>query len=193
MRKWPYHIISVIIVILIFSLISFPLNGWFSFTMPRHQILQLPAMFILGIILAISFSKISIKNTSYGITILIFILSSFIFWMLPRSVDLAIINPGFNRIMHVNMLIAGFLAMTVLRNIIFEAKIFFIGMMAAMLLATGITLRAYNLLLCSSFNIQQQKETGYYLIWIALALFAGTVFLLFKGLSGKENPGLKNL
>jgi hypothetical protein len=161
--------------------------------MPRHQILQLPAMFILGIILAILFSKINIKNTSYGIAILIFILSSFIFWMLPRSVDLAIINPGFNRIMHVNMLIAGFLAVTVLRNIIFEAKIFFIGMMAAMLLATGITLRAYNLLLCSSFNIQQQKETGYYLIWIALALFAGTVFLLFKGLSGKENPGLKNL
>jgi hypothetical protein len=36
-------------------------------------------------------------------------------------------------------------------------KILFMGMVSAMLLATGIALKAFDILLCSSFNIDQQK------------------------------------
>ena len=181
-------IILVLIILLLFILLSFPLNDWLSATMPRHQIIQLPAMFGLGLMLGIHFLRFNIKETSWGIAVLIFTMTSFVFWMLPLSIDYAVINKMFNRIMHLNMVIAGILLMPVLRNILFEIKILFLGMLSAMMLATGITLRAFNILLCSSFDIGQQKETGFYLIIIGFLLFVLTFVVFFKA-AGEKRKG----
>lgn len=186
MFKRKKGIILVVIVLILFALLSFPLNAWLSASMPRHQIIQLPAMFLLGFVLGANFSFLNIKETSWGITALIFIIASFIFWMLPHSIDYAVINTTFNRIMHLNMFIAGILLMPVLRNTLFEIKILFLGMLSAMMLATGIALRAFNILLCSSFNIDQQKETGFYLIIIGFLLFVLTFVTFFKA-AGENN------
>ena len=190
MFKRKKDIIVVLIILLLAILFSFPLNEWFSTTMPRHQIIQLPAMFGAGLILGIYFSHFNIKETSWGIAVLIFIMSSFVFWMLPHSIDYAIINPMFNRVMHLNMLIVGILLIPVLRNILFEIKILFLGMLSAMMLATGITLRAFDILLCSSFDIGQQKETGFYLIIIGFLLFVFTFITFFKAAVKKTNHNL---
>ena len=88
------------------------------------------------------------------------------------------------------MFAAGFLLILVLRNIIFEIKILFPGMLSAMILAIGITLKTFDILLCSSFNIMQQKETGFYLIIIGLSLFVATFIIFIKGL-GKEEKAAK--
>lgn len=72
--------------------------------------------------------------------------------------------------MHLNMLLSRTLLVAVLRNVLFEIKILFLGMLAARLLATGIVLRSFNILLCGAFNIDQQQETGLYLIIIGFAL-----------------------
>ncbi|MEO6843776.1 MAG: hypothetical protein ABI184_01315 [Ginsengibacter sp.] len=178
-------IILVLIILLFFVLLSFPLNDWLSASMPRHQIIQLPAMFLLGVILGAIFPSLNIKETSWGIAVLIFIMASFIFWMLPHSIDYAVINSRFNRIMHLNMFVGGFFLWPVLRNILFEIKILFLGMLSAMMLATGITLRAFNILLCSSFDIGQQKETGFYLIIIGFLLFVLTFITFFRA-AGKK-------
>lgn len=82
--------------------------------------------------------------------------------------------------MHWNMLIAGFLLKVVLRDIIFEIKILFLGMLSAMVLATGIALRVFDIILCSSFDIYQQKETGLYLIIAGFLLFILTFFTFLK-------------
>jgi hypothetical protein len=58
-------------------------------------------------------------------------------------------------------------------------------MLSAMMLATGISLRAFNILLCSSFNIYEQKETGFYLIIIGFLLFVLTFITFFKA-SGEK-------
>lgn len=142
-------------------------------------------MLVLGIILGWRFSKRLVIDVWWGIGILIFIMASLVFWMLPHSVDLAVIRPSFNRIMHVNMLIAGFLLLPVLRSTIFEAKIIFCGMVSAMLIATGITLTSFDILLCSAFNIEQQKDTGFWLLIAGLAFFAGTIYIFFRGIGGK--------
>ena len=153
--------------------------------MPRHQLVQLPAIFLLGLILGSYFTSVKIKETSWGLAVLIFIMSSLVFWMLPHSIDYAVINKTFNRVMHWNMLIAGFLLRVVLRNILFEIKILFLGMLSAMILATGIALRVFEILLCSSFDIYQQKETGMYLIIAGFILFIIT-FSTFLKASGEK-------
>ena len=185
MFKRPKDIILLLIIILLFIGLSFPLNEWLSATMPRHQLVQLPAIFLLGLILGSYFSSLKIKETSWGLAVLIFIMSSLVFWMLPHSIDYAVINKTFNRVMHWNMLIAGFLLRVVLRNILFEIKILFLGMLSAMILATGIALRVFEILLCSSFDIYQQKETGMYLIIAGFILFIIT-FSTFLKASGEK-------
>lgn len=162
-------------------MVSYPLNAWFSETMMRHQLLQLPAMLVLGIAAGFWFSKYFHIGITTGITILIFIMASIIFWMLPHSIDYAVINASFNRIMHVNMLIAGFFAIPVLQKTLFEIRIIFIGMLSSMLFATGITLTNYDLLLCSSYDISQQKETGIRLIITGIIFYAGTIFIFIRG------------
>ncbi len=180
MFKRKKDITFLLIVVLLFFMLSVLFNEWLSATMPRHQLIQLPALFLLGIILGNYFSSLKMNDTSLGIAALIFIMSSLIFWMLPHSIDYAVINKPFNRIMHWNMLFAGFLLRLVLRNMLFEIKILFLGMLSAMVLATGIALKVFDILLCSSFDIYQQKETGLYLIIAGFVLFIITFLFFFK-------------
>ena len=90
--------------------------------------------------------------------------------------------------MHLNMLLAGILLVAVFRNVLFEIKILFLGMLAAMLLAVGIVLRSFNILLCSAFNINQQKETGLYLIILGFLLFVMTLYVFFNGPNHSKTP-----
>ncbi len=183
-RRFRGLILAVICIL--FFVVSFPMNEWFCETMPRHQLLQLPAMFFLGMIAALLFSKYPAIDTSWGIAILILIMASFVFWMLPHSIDAAVINPWFNRVMHLNMVAAGFLIMMISGNIIFEIKIAFFWMVSAMVLAIGITLKSFNILLCSSFTIGQQSETGFYLLIAGFVLFLVTMFIFFHGLASRS-------
>jgi hypothetical protein len=183
------HIIFILFIAALSWLVSFPLNGWLSATMMRHQLLQLPAMFFLGMLSGVRFSKYFHFDISTGIAILIFIMSSFIFWMLPHSIDMAVINAAFNRVMHVNMLVAGLFLIPVLQQTLLEIKIIFLGMMSSMLLATGITLVTYDLLLCSAFNIEQQKETGYRIIIAGVVLLATTIFIFLSSIGKKKKSG----
>lgn len=180
MFKRKKDITFLVFIGLLFFLLSVPMNDWLSATMARHQLIQLPAMFALGIILGNYFSTLNFAETSRGLAFLIFIIASLIFWMLPHSIDLAVINKSFNRIMHLNMLIAGFLCIISLRNSLFEIKILFLGMVSVMILATGISLNVFDILLCSSFNIYQQKETGFYLIIAGFMVFLITFISFFK-------------
>lgn len=175
-------ILPTIVLLVLFWLLSWVWDDWLCETMPRHQLLQLPGMFLLGVFAAIFFPKVRIKDISYGISALILVMASVLFWMLPRSVDMAVLNPFINKGMHINMVIAGFLTVVALRNAILEVRVVFLGMMAAMLLVGGFALRAFDLLLCSSFNIWQQKETGLYLVIAGAALFATNVVVFFAGL-----------
>ncbi len=170
----------ILCVGIVFYLFSFQWNGWFSSNMVLHQIVQLPVMFGLGIFLAFIFQKVRIVALHWGISALIFIASSLVFWMLPHSIDYAVIHNWFNRIMHINMLICGFLIIVVFREILFEIKIYFLGMVSAMLIASGITLRVFDILLCSSFNIQQQNQTGSFLILLGSVLVILTLITFFR-------------
>lgn len=184
MHRRTLVILHLLIVAILFFLISFTYNEWFGMTMQRHQLMQLPAMLLMGMSFGYVYNKIYISDLSWGISALIFVMASIIFWMLPHSIDYAVITPWFNRLMHVHMLIVGFLIIITLRGMIFEVKMLFFSMLCAKLLASGITLRVFNILLCSSFTIRQQKDTGTLLIIFAISLI---VFTLFRYLSFPDN------
>lgn len=180
-RRKPKSLIFLLLFAVCFYLLSFPMNHWLSATMPRHQLLQLPAMFLVGALIALLVLKpLKVSDLSWRLAGLIFVMASLIFWMLPHSVDLSAINPFVNNIRHLNLLLAGFLTITLLRHIIVEVKILFLSMLASMLLAVGITLRVFDVLLCSSFNITEQKQTGLILIFAGIFLFLYTLVVFFR-------------
>lgn len=174
-----------IVSIILFVLGSFVLNTWLSYNMQRHQIIQLPLMVLIGIILSYGFPNKVINGIHYSIAILILIMSSFIFWMIPRSIDLTILYPWFNRLMHINMIVVGFYIIITLRNLILELKIAFLLMLCAMLITSGLALHNIKILLCSSFSIEQQNITGLYLMIIGISFFIYTLIVLFKTLNYK--------
>ncbi|MBS0619776.1 MAG: hypothetical protein JSR44_16435 [Spirochaetes bacterium] len=174
--------VSLCGVAIFFALFSFPLNAWFSLTMLRHQIIQLPAMFILGAIAGAVLYPPRFKNRSLKIALLIATMATLIFWMLPRSIDLTIVYPWFNRVMHGSIFIAGAGTVWGLRGNFFEAQIAFPLMLAAMLITGGAALRSFTILLCSSFTLADQQATGFYLLCIGALIFIGTITFLLQRL-----------
>ncbi len=186
MYKSKLKVIIAITIVIAFYLLSFTFNDWLSLTMQRHQLIQLTSMLILGIITNIVIFQFSVKNVWIGISLFIFITASIIFWMLPLSIDFAVIYEWINRVMHLNIFIVGILISTLIRGDLNELKIYFLGMHTAMSFAIGIALRSFNILLCSSFDILQQQETGLYLIYISIALFVFTIIIFFRLGNKKE-------
>lgn len=188
-RHGSSALITAAAVAALFALLFFPLNLWLSLTMPRHQAIQLPAALLLGLVLGAAIRRVNITGLSRGLAALILALGALIFWMLPRSIDMAAIHPGLNRLMGATMLATGFLIAITLRNMPFEVRIAFPGMLASMLLATGATLRTFAIQLCSSFTIEQQHETGMWLMLIGLALLIGTAVAFIRALGPESRTG----
>jgi len=174
-------------IFIFFAVVSFPLNEWFSLTMVRHQILQLPYMFILGSITGQIFNPARCKNRSLKIALLIAAMATLVFWMLPRSIDLTIIYPWFNRAMHGSVFIAGIATVWGLCENFFEAQIAFPLMLAAMLITGGAALRSFTILLCSSFTLADQQATGFYLMGIGTLIFIGTIVFLVRQLGATDS------
>ncbi|MCO5276571.1 MAG: hypothetical protein M9911_01155 [Saprospiraceae bacterium] len=188
MSKIIKHNIILLGLIIAFWILSYTYNDWLCETMPRHQLIQLPSMILIGLILGKIFGNKIKLELQWSISILIIAAFSVVFWMIPRSIDLAVIHADFNRLMHVDMIITGFFIQSILKNTIPEVKITFLGMISSMTIATGIALTAFNLLLCSSFTIEQQKETGKLLIIIGILLYFFTLITFFR----ESNPSTKN-
>ncbi len=184
--KIKKYIILILVTTTLF-VVAFPLNEWMSKTMTRHQVIELPIMFFGGIIIGRYGWKLRTKNNFVNVAMIIFIMFTLIFWMLPKSVDLAALNPSIDKMMNLHVFIAGLLTNSLLKGTIFEIKIFFLGMMAAMIMAVGITLRVFNLLLCSSFSIDQQRETGFYMILISILLYIFTTYVLMSNIAKPAN------
>lgn len=156
--------------------------------MMRHQIIQLPLSLILGLVFGFWFRTLKSPNPSVSISFLIVSTLTMIFWMMPRSIDMAVVFPYFNYLMVFSLVLVGSLIVFAFRNVFIEVKIAFLGMSTAMYFASGVTLKALDVLLCSSFDIDQQHTTGGYLLLIGVLLFIFTIVMLLRFLeqSGKS-------
>ncbi|MBW7867604.1 MAG: hypothetical protein H3C31_04670 [Brumimicrobium sp.] len=188
MGKWRKNSIFIIIFLIALYFLTFPFNSWFGEIMMRHQIIQLPLSIILGLTFGFWFRTLKSPNPSVSISFLIVSTLTMIFWMIPRSIDMAVVFPYFNYLMVFSLVLVGSLIVFAFRNVFIEVKIAFLGMSTAMYFASGVTLKALDVLLCSSFDIDQQHTTGGYLLLIGVLLFIFTIVMLLRFLeqSGKS-------
>lgn len=163
-RLIAWLIITIIIIIP-------PLNSMFIATMPRVMLLQIPLLLFMGY-LAGRWIKVPLGPYNHrGITGLIFFIASIMFWMIPHSLDVAISSNWINQLMHLDLLLAGFLLANSLPLMSFVVKIAASIYVLAMLIAAGIVYAYSMFLICATYTMWQQWATGHYLLWLSGGLF----------------------
>lgn len=171
---------KIIWVIIIFIVISPPLEMYFQATMSRLMLIQIPLLILLGFIAGKSI-KYGKNSWNYlGLNGLIFFMGSLSFWMLPSSFDEIIFNNFIKYAMYIDMIFAGFMLEKSLLHMNFITKISFCSYLLAMLASMGILYFNARFLICGAFTIDQQQILGRNLIIASFILF---IFMLYWSVS----------
>ena len=153
-------------------------------SMSFHMVVQIPALIIAGYLLSMlplfyqQYTKEPLTlNLSLGFWL--WILFASMFWMLPISLDKALINPYWDVFKITTLLLSGLL----LRHTFTGPKIlslFFIGSTIMMLFFIGYFYQGSELRLCNSYLIESQQTAGLSLILLAFSLLFVSLFKIRK-------------
>ena len=143
-------------------------------SMFMQMVIQMPLLFISGACLN-TFSipkKISQNLASWNIFGLTgFMLAQMIlmYWMLPISVDRAVVMPLVDVAKVLTMIVAGFFVGDALHKSPAALQLFFIGYFAAMMIWLGMYFIYTDMRLCNAYSLNSQYWTGYGLCAISIA------------------------
>jgi cytochrome c oxidase assembly factor CtaG len=162
----------------VLATVSPPVDAYLDGSMSRHMLIQMPLLAWLGYA-AGQFRLISpLRLWSMPSAGLVFAMGTFLFWMLPRSLDTAVTVAWVDQLMHLNMLVAGWWLAFALPRLSFHTKMASGVYALAMTLTAGVIYAAAVVPVCATYSIRQQAAAGTLLFWIGGALF---VVLLARG------------
>ncbi|MEO8601307.1 MAG: hypothetical protein ABI629_01890 [bacterium] len=158
-------------------------------TQPRFVVLHIPAWLALGYLAGLRLRTTrAMPWNPLGLSGLVFCLGSLSFWMIPRSVDCAVLSPWADQLLHANLLAAGVaLASSVpVMPFVLRAAVSIYG--ASMIFSLGALYTHYSALLCGTFTLAQQKQTGRLLYILSVPI---VIALLASGLRtlARQRPG----
>ncbi len=180
------------------GLLASPLvDAYLTHTQPRFVVLHVPAWLVLGYLAGHHLrSTRATRSNPLGLTGFVFFVGSLTLWMIPRSVDSAVLSVWIDQLLHVNLLVAGFaLGWSVLAMpFVLRAAIGIYG--ASMTFALGALYTHYSALLCGTFTLAQQKQTGQALYvlsaLIVIAVFVSGVRALGRMALSSRGPAVPN-
>lgn len=152
-----------------------PLAGWFSATMPRHQLLQVPAMLLLGVLAVRSARRRGLRlpdTHNWDPALLVLAVGAMLFWMIPRSLDIASTNAVADQLLHVSWFLIGAIAANSLPRVSFIVGVALAIHALAMLIMLGVVYQRYPGLICTAYTMEQQRYTGRILLYAAPILGA---------------------
>ncbi len=169
-------------------------DGYLTQTQPRFVVFHGPAWLLLGYVAGRHFILAPRPHAwnPLGLTGLVFFVGSVAFWMIPRTVDAAVLSWWVDELLHVNLVAAGFLLGWSVPAMPFVLKAASGIYAASMTFALGALYTHYSGLLCGTFTLLQQRQTGHRLYvlssLIVVAVFAGGLRGLArqKSLSGNS-------
>jgi cytochrome c oxidase assembly factor CtaG len=151
-------------------------------TQPRFVLLHVPLWLALGYVAGRHLRAVRRPRAEpwnpLGLTGLVFFVGTLAFWMIPRSVDSAVLSRGVDQLLHASLLAAGFtLAWSMpIMPFVVRAALGIYG--ASMVLSLGALYTSYSALLCGTFTLAEQRQTGK---WLTLAFPFIVVALLALG------------
>ena len=142
-------------------------------SMAFHMLIQIPMLILAGYVLKKISSTID-HSLAESLAQWLWIYLSGLFWMLPISLDKALIYPIWDIFKVITLLITG-----AILKVVFQSHrvlaLFFIGSTAMMLFFVGFYYQGTNVRLCNAYLIESQHEAGSGLI-MAASLLLGFLF-----------------
>ena len=165
----------VIWIALFLALITPPLDDYLDSVMSLHMLIQIPLLVVLGYVLKGKVKWNVESYNPYGLSGLILLIGTLLFWMIPHSIDMAVLLDRVDFIMHLNLVIAGFAFGQSHILMPFPLKAALAIYSLSMLITMGITYSNYESLLCATYSLEQQKELGFYILLLSPVGFVGLI------------------
>jgi hypothetical protein len=152
-------------------LVAPPIDAVFSATMPRKALVESALLLFCG--WAASRLCGGRPAASQAPSAVVAATLLFLFWMIPRSVDLTQIYWGANALYVIGLFTAGFLLSRYFSSLPGIARVAYALYFSSMLVAFGVLYASQSTLLCSAFTLEDQHAFG----WM-LASLGSVVYLL---------------
>lgn len=166
-------------------------RAWLESSMPLHMLVQMPLLVLAGFAGATALSAArrgAIADAVGGVVpcLLVASLASML-WMIPRALDLALAEPAVEAAKFVTLpLLVGAPLALAWPRLGLLGRGFVWTNLASMLAVLGWLYRAAPLRACNAYRLSDQRETGEWLIFVAIVAFAGWLATLFA--SPSKNP-----
>jgi len=176
-HKWfsPFALWIGLALCLLGSTLSIPpVRSLIEQSMTWHMVVQMPILFAGGWFLMVSARGLSKKSlgswNQFGLTG--FIATQFIitYWMLPISIDRAVVMPQVDALKLLSLMASGALIQTSVSRSPVVLQLFFVGYIVSMLISTGVYLATTERRLCNAYSMESQLSAGYGLVALGVAL-----------------------
>jgi len=154
--------------------------------MTGKALIQSFTQITLGLLLGRELRGFRLKDSSLKISALILFTFLFIFWSIPRSVDLSEIYPELDHMYHLSMFLGGILLYKSLEGLHRIVKGAYGLLFSSMLVATALVYRWKNTLLCSTYTLEDQHTYGGYLLILGMIIYAFVILWIIFGWSRRK-------
>ncbi len=167
-----------------------PLRSLIEQGMAWHMAVQMPLLVIAGALAARPRQQQGHPCTdrwdAYGLTRFMAAQAILVYWMLPVSVDRAVVLPWVDAAKIVSLIGAGALLGTALARSTTVVQMFFTGYAASMLVAAGMNLALSDTRLCNAYSLDSQLRAG--TATAAWGVMLVVAWMLASTRSGANNP-----
>lgn len=143
-------------------------------SMTWHMVVQMPILFAGGWFLMDGGWNLTKRSQSswnqFGLTGFIAAQLLITYWMLPISIDRAVVMPQVDVFKLLSLLASGALVKTSISRSPAVLQLFFVGYIVSMLITTGVFLAATERRLCNAYSMESQLSAGYGVVALGIAL-----------------------
>ena len=160
-------------------------------SMAWHMVVQMPILFVGGWFLMVGARDLSKRSprswNQFGLTG--FITAQFIitYWMLPISIDRAVVMPQVDVFKILSLIVSGALVKTSISRSPAVLQLFFVGYIVSMLITTGVFLATTERRLCNAYSMESQLSAGYGVVALGIALACAWAFRINRNNSKPED------
>ena len=174
-RFFPFAVWIGLVLCLLGSALSVPPGrSLIEQSMTWHMVVQMPILFASGWFLMSSgweIKKISLGHWNrFGLTGFIAAQLLITYWMLPISIDRAVVMPQVDVFKLLSLIASGALVKTSISRSPAVLQLFFVGYIVSMLITTGVFLATTERRLCNAYSMESQLSAGYGVVALGIAL-----------------------
>lgn len=164
-----------------------PVGPWLDATMPRNLLIQVPALLALGAVAG--WPRAGHRSWTWRAGVALgWGIGALMFWMIPRAVDAAVTDPRIDLLRQLSLWSAGAALAWAVARMGVEPRMALALHAVAMVAAMAIVYQRYPGVVCTVYDLAQQRITGVRLLAAAPALWVTAWVGAARSLARRKTP-----